>query len=155
VTGYLDAIVRGEVEPGRYRLGAPVSVRELRDELTAAGWATRLVDGAVMRDRASMFDEFAAACEFPEWFGGNWDAFVDCLRDLSWIPGKGVVVLWRRSAVFAAAAPGTWENVGPIIDDAIESRIQIAVAPLFVLYPAAPDADGLSDAGGSMLRPVR
>jgi hypothetical protein len=139
----------------------------------------RLVDGAAMHDRRSMFDEFAAGCEFPDWFGGNWDALVDCLRDMSWIPGAGVVVLWRRSGVFAAAAPQTWDNVGPIIDDAIRSRTEIGLVPLFVLYPALPGTgrddrldvgdddvdgagkatgsgdDGLSGAGGSMLQPVR
>ncbi len=156
MTDYLGAIVRDEIEPGRYRLGATASVRQLRDELVAAGWATRLVDGAAMHDRASMFDEFAAGCEFPKWFGGNWDAFTDCLRDLSWIPGVGVVVLWRRSGAFAAADPRTWVDVGPIIDDAIESRTQIEVPPLFVVYPATGHArDDLNDDGGSTLRLVQ
>lgn len=36
---------------------------------------------------------FAAALEFPDWFGGNWDALEDCLTDLSWVPAPGYLVL--------------------------------------------------------------
>ena len=37
----------------------------------------------------------ARAAEFPDWFGGNWDALEDCLCDLSWLPAQGWVLLLR------------------------------------------------------------
>jgi hypothetical protein len=29
---------------------------------------------------------------FPGYFGGNWDAFLDCLRDFSWISERRIVI---------------------------------------------------------------
>jgi hypothetical protein len=33
-----------------------------------------------------LFDEFAAALQFPPYFSGNSNAFDECLTDLSWLP---------------------------------------------------------------------
>ena len=40
------------------------------------------VDGHDCRTRAAFFREAARALGFPAYFGRNWDAFLDCLRDL-------------------------------------------------------------------------
>lgn len=37
--------------------------------------------------------EFAAALQFPDYFGENWDAFHDCINDLRWMPSQSLV-LW-------------------------------------------------------------
>ena len=157
MTGYLDEIVRGDLVPGRYRLAVPVRVRELRDDLAAAGWTMCIVDGARMIDRPTLFDEFAMACDFPDWFGGNWDAFADCLRDLAGLPDRPVAILWQRSAALAAAEPGIWAKAGEVLDAVIADRADADLPPLYVIYPAPPagvDAD-VSGAGEPMLRPVR
>ncbi|WP_433479245.1 barstar family protein [Spirillospora sp. CA-142024] len=41
-----------------------------------------VVDGHACRTRAAFFREAARALGFPAHFGHNWDAFLDCLRDL-------------------------------------------------------------------------
>jgi hypothetical protein len=41
-----------------------------------------VVDGHACRTRAAFFREAARALGFPAYFGHNWDAFLDCLRDL-------------------------------------------------------------------------
>lgn len=64
----------------------------------ASGWvesglAARLVRGRKMRTLDGLFDEFAAAHQFPLYFGENWAAFDECLADLETLPaGKGYVV---------------------------------------------------------------
>lgn len=41
-----------------------------------------VVDGRACRTRAAFFDEMARVLDFPPYFGRNWDALVDCLRDV-------------------------------------------------------------------------
>ena len=41
----------------------------------------------------NVFEAFAAALAFPDWFGRNWDALEDCLSDLSWRKADGHVLL--------------------------------------------------------------
>jgi len=48
---------------------------------------------AAIRSTEKLFDEFASAGCFPDYFGGNWNALLDCLRDLSWIEEREVVLL--------------------------------------------------------------
>ena len=56
-------------------------------------WPWRLVRGSRMLTEANVFQEFAAALQFPAYFGKNWDALDECLHDLSWLPGRRVALL--------------------------------------------------------------
>jgi hypothetical protein len=33
-----------------------------------------------------VFEQFSNSMRFPAYFGGNWNALSECVRDLSWIP---------------------------------------------------------------------
>ena len=63
--------------------------------LESQGAAVRFVRGAKATTKAALFDELAAALQFPFYFGENWDACNDCLGELTWISqntGAGVIV---------------------------------------------------------------
>lgn len=48
----------------------------------------RLLRGAKMRSYQGLYDEFAAALQFPYYFGENMAAFDECLSDLEWLSGS-------------------------------------------------------------------
>ena len=52
----------------------------------------RLLIKASVASRDELFDAYATNLAFPSYFGRNWDAFVDCLSDLSWIDEAEVTV---------------------------------------------------------------
>lgn len=69
-------------------------VGTLIKELVDVGLTARLVRGRKSRTRNSLFDEFAAALQFPLYFGENWDAFEECISDLELLPpGAGYVLV--------------------------------------------------------------
>ncbi|MEV5566931.1 barstar family protein [Streptomyces sp. NPDC052196] len=46
------------------------------------------LNGQDMADEMSTFEHFYSSLKFPEYFGWNWDAFYDCLRDLQWLSAE-------------------------------------------------------------------
>jgi RNAse (barnase) inhibitor barstar len=61
------------------------------------GSGLRLVDVSLKdaRPREELMLRIARALDFPDWFGGNWDALEDCLSDLSWHDAQGWVLVFR------------------------------------------------------------
>lgn len=55
------------------------------------------LNGAAMVDADDVFREFSSALKFPAYFGWNWDALSDCLRDLSWREGDRYLILIDRA----------------------------------------------------------
>ncbi len=88
------AVGDGEFSSVRYQAPAEYIVRELR--------------GAKMHTTAGVFDEFAAAFQFPYYFGENKDAFDECLRDLPDFVGDapGYVAVIRDADELLADQPG-------------------------------------------------
>lgn len=76
-----------------FEVGAPVAAEH------ALGWSDaaltiRAIRGRKARTVPALFDEFAAALQFPYYFGENWSAFDECIADLDWLPAQaGIAVL--------------------------------------------------------------
>ncbi|KAA0022701.1 barstar family protein [Antrihabitans cavernicola] len=79
----------------------------LRYSLPEAGYVVREVRGSKMRTVDALFDEFAAAFQFPYYFGANKDAFDEVMRDLDEFVGAapGYVVVVRDADQLLADDP--------------------------------------------------
>lgn len=105
---------------------AAVQLIELTPEAVAAlvrlagslGLATTRVDLSGCADKAEFLRRCAVALEFPAWFGGNWDAFFDCLADLSWRPAAGYLLLLEHSSDMRRHAPEALDTAFAILGDA-------------------------------------
>ncbi len=62
------------------------------DGLRERGLETRWLRASKMRTANALFDEIAAALQFPPYFGENWDALDECLNDLDWLEGDGAAL---------------------------------------------------------------
>jgi len=52
-----------------------------------------MVDGINCETKIDLLTEFSKALQFPEYFGCNWDAFDECVNDLSWINKKKIIIV--------------------------------------------------------------
>ncbi|MFG2297847.1 barstar family protein [Streptomyces sp. NPDC048603] len=84
-----------------------------------AGWAVVRLDLDGVRTKARLMDVCAEAFVLPAWFGRNWDALADCLRDLSWLPeAAGRLVAVTGWEGLARARPGDWEVLREVLEEA-------------------------------------
>jgi hypothetical protein len=92
----------------------------------ALGWqdaalVVRAVRGTKTRTLDRLFDEAAAAFQFPYYFGENWPAFRDCITDLDWLPVRpGVVVLIYQADQVLIADPAELRTFVQTLSSAAE-----------------------------------
>lgn len=48
----------------------------------------RIIRGRRCSTKESLLQEWAAALQFPYYFGHGWDSFDECITDLDWLPGE-------------------------------------------------------------------
>ena len=92
--------------------------RELCEETRAVGFVCTRIDRAGCSDKAGFLVRSAAALGFPAWFGHNWDAFFDCLTDLSWRPALGYVLLLEHAMELQGTEPEVFDTALAILGDA-------------------------------------
>ncbi|MBO0819546.1 MAG: barstar family protein [Nocardiopsaceae bacterium] len=67
--------------------------------------APAVIDGRACRTRAAFFEEVARVLEFPSYFGRNWDALTDSLRDSLREAGAVTLVVARGDELLSAEPP--------------------------------------------------
>lgn len=69
-----------------------------------------------MTDANQVFFEFSEALRFPGYFGWNWSALSDCLRDLSWLPADGYLIVVENPL---SASPGDRHTLFQVLSEAV------------------------------------
>jgi len=85
------------------------------------GWQVVRVELAGCLDKQCLLERVAAALQFPDWFGHNWDAFFDCLADLGWRSGAGYLLLLEHVGDLRDTSPEAFDTAVLILRDAAET----------------------------------
>ena len=75
---------------------------------------------AGIKTKEALLDELYRRLRFPNYFGGNWDALWECIRDLSWLPAGPVVLIHRDLPLAGDAA--SQKTYLSILRDTVEKR---------------------------------
>jgi|YNPBryantNP2012_1023418.scaffolds.fasta_scaffold00146_2 hypothetical protein len=139
----LDDLLAGRIAPDVYRLTQPILANEIAARADRCGWRFARLEGRQIRSKAAFLEACSRALAFPAYFGRNWDALADCLRDLSWAPAAaGHLVLYEDAGIFAAAAPADFAVALDVLRAAVAYR-RDAPPPLVVLLRRAGRAAAL------------
>jgi hypothetical protein len=110
--------------------------REALEEAAARlEFAFARIDLAGCTDREQVLARIARALDFPDWFGGNWDALADCLADLSWWPAPGYVWVLDHPHDWQQADPVGFDVLLDIGNDVAATWSEHGV-PFWLLFPA-------------------
>lgn len=55
------------------------------------------LNGSRMRRVEGLFKEFARELRFPEYFGHNWPAFDECIKDMEWMSSPSYRIVIERA----------------------------------------------------------
>ena len=116
---------------------API-LPELTQALLLSGVYITIIDRAPIQDRDTLMHAFYQNCEFPGWFGFNWNALFDCLTDFEWAPAKGYVLIYRYPSVLQGRDPLTWEHLMALLVDVNEQWMGCGI-PFKVIIPSVEE----------------
>lgn len=134
---WLDRLI-DDSDPGVF-VAPPLPDRyEVADEVSARGWRCLADDLADATDKASLLAALARSVDAPDHVGGNWDALVDVLRDLSWSPAEGYVVLLEHCGTPARACPAEWATALEIFAETVQWWSDQSTPMRFVLRDDDP-----------------
>ncbi len=127
----------------------PVHVAPLTDDAANAictlarsvGFDCTRIELSGCLDKTEFLARIAAALGFPGWFGHNWDAFFDCLTDLSWRPALGYVLIIEHATELQASGPEVFDTALAILGDAA-TVWQARGAPFRVFVSIPPATAG-------------
>jgi len=94
--------------------------RALAGAAASAGLMVIYVDIGHAHDREDFLADASKAMRFPERLCADWNAFSSGLKDLSWIPAKGWVVILEKSKHFAGGHGGEFKQAMAAMSSATE-----------------------------------
>jgi len=115
----------------------PAATAALCSLAGSLGFEAVRIDLATCGDKASFLERTAEALAFPAWFGQNWDAFFDCVADLSWRPARGYVLLLENAETMRRDAPEALDTALAILGDAASAWESRGVP--FRVFVSAPE----------------
>jgi len=96
-----------------------LSVKDVQSAAKQAGFAFFHIEGKAISRKEQLLNHAATAMHFPDYDGGNWDAFEECVTDLSWVEAEGCVLYYDHFDALQANHPEQLETFVEIMKDAV------------------------------------
>ncbi len=125
--------LRGGRPPGVYRLASRTPAACFQQAATRAGRHCFVLEADGITEKVAFLAAAAAAMRFPAYAARNWDAFEECVNDLSWAPAEAYLLLIEGGLKLRARAPAVIETAMAILRDAAAPSPAGRAAPLWTL----------------------
>lgn len=125
-------------KPGIYAVTEEVSVEAVTEWARSHGVYFSQLQGERISTSHNFMTEIADALSFPSYFGKNWDALDECLRDLEWLPANGYLIFFEKVDTFAITEPHSFAIALRVFKWAIEHWESHGV-PMFILLSGSPE----------------
>ncbi len=133
----LASVLSGRIPAGIYQWHAAFDAADVQDSVEHAGWQFGYVDGWLAQTKSEFLKAIGLALSFPDHYGQNWDALVDCLREVAQQPDAGLVLLWDGWSTLAAEDLASFTTAASVLG---ERAATSDVGPFVVLLRGAgPD----------------
>ena|SRR6266702_3866062 len=103
------------------------------DESTSHSVSSHISVPASIASKEELLATLANRLCFPGYFGGNWDAFEECVRDLSWLPAGQVVLVHADIPLLNDLANA--RTYLAILSGAVRKMSKSEGHPLSVVFP--------------------
>ncbi len=104
-------------QSGVYCLSDEADLSQIARLATAHDLAFFRLNFSRVSTKRGLLRKTARILRFPFYFGGNWDAFEECLNDLEWLDFRGYVLLFDNLKTFRRRAPEEMEVLRSILQD--------------------------------------
>lgn len=90
-------------DPSRSGVYRTAGDAEVVDALRGGRPRISRIELAGVSKKQALLSRLAESLRFPDSFGANWDALEDSLKDLSWLPGEGNVLVFSATQDLSVA----------------------------------------------------
>jgi RNAse (barnase) inhibitor barstar len=122
-----------EVHPGIYLLKSQALVAKLSSLSAIYKFRFFYINGEEIQNKETFLKKAGEVLGFPDYYGRNWDAFEECIRDFRWCPAEGYLVLYDKFEVFAVYAPREFKVAITIFGSAIKYWEETNKIPFYLL----------------------
>ena len=105
------------LESGIYRYAGRIGNTTLQRWAHAHGWRAWHVNGTNVTNKAEFLSTLKRVMNLPAWFGRNWDALDETLRDLEGQRAAGYLLIFDFPRPLAEGDPAAWHMAVDILRD--------------------------------------
>jgi RNAse (barnase) inhibitor barstar len=116
----MSAILAKHAACGLYALQGPLWLSSIEQIAKEHNLAFFVLAGARAGSKKEFMDQATRVFGFPDYFGKNWDAFADCLTDMSWVGRNGFLIVYSDCRQFADRSPEDFDTAIEIFKEAAD-----------------------------------